>query len=227
MRRWAAVLALLATIPVAVAAVALLAAAVPAMRAAPDTPLPFAVGSLALLVLGALVSFVLVVSHDDLGSTTFATARLDLFWTAGLLAVLGGAVYWWPKLFGRMLDARLTNPAAVVLFFSAVLLAAGHAAAGWNDQPSHTGVTVDDAATGALVAAIGAAGIVAGIALFGIAKLKAHKGRRVGNDPWQGDTLEWYAASPPVPGTFASLPPVDSERPLDDLRRSLREQGAL
>jgi cytochrome c oxidase subunit I len=173
------------------------------------------------------VSLVLVVRHDDLGATTFATARLDLLWTAGLLALLGGAVYWWPKLFGRMLHARVTNLSAVVLFFSAVLLAAGHAVAGWNDQLSHTGVTLDGAATASLVATIGAAGIVAGIALFGIAKLKALKGRRVGSDPWQGDTLEWYAASPPAPGNFASLPPVESERPLDDLRRSLREQGAL
>ncbi len=226
-RTWAAVLALLAAVPVAGAALVLLPAGFGAMRAGARTPLPFALGSLILILLGALASLVLVVRHDDLGGTTFATARLDLFWSAALLAVLGGVVYWWPKLFGRMLDPRLTNLSAVVLLGSAVLLALGHAAAGWNDQASRTGVTADDAATASLVATIGAAGIVAGLALFGLAKLGSRRGRRVGNDPWGGDTLEWYAASPPAPGDFESLPPVESERPLDDLRRSLREQGAL
>jgi cytochrome c oxidase subunit 1 len=226
-RTWAAVLALLAAVPAAAAALVLLPAGLGAMRTGPTTPLPFALGSLSLTLLGALASLILVVRHDDLGGTTFATARLDLFWTAALLAALGGAVYWWPKLFGRMLDARLTNLSAVVLFASAVLLAVGRAAAGWSDQGSRTGVTVDDAATASLVAAIGVAGILAGLLLFGLAKLGARRGRRVGNDPWDGDTLEWYTASPPPLGNFTSVPAVESERPLADLRRSLREQGAL
>ncbi len=226
-RTWAAILGLLAAVPAAGIALVLLPAGLGALRAGPTTPLPFALGSLILVLLGALASLVLVVRRDDLGGTTFATARLDLFWTAALLAVLGGVVYWWPKLFGRMLDARLTNLSAVVLLGSAVLLAVGHAAAGWSDQASRTGVTVEDAGTASLIASIGVAGVVAGLALFGLAKLGSRRGRRVGNDPWDGDTLEWYAASPPVPGNFESLPPVESERPLDDLRRSLREQGAL
>jgi cytochrome c oxidase subunit 1 len=66
-----------------------------------------------------------------------------------------------------------------------------------------------------------------GILLFALAKLRARGGRRVGNDPWRADTLEWYTTSPPPPHNFDSLPPVTSERPLDDLRRRLKELNAL
>jgi heme/copper-type cytochrome/quinol oxidase subunit 1 len=51
-------------------------------------------------------------------------------------------------------------------------------------------------------------------------------GKRVGNDPWLADTLEWYAASPPLPHNFDNVPYVTSPRPLRDLRRRLAEESS-
>jgi cytochrome c oxidase subunit 1 len=39
-------------------------------------------------------------------------------------------------------------------------------------------------------------------------------------DPWEGNSLEWYTTSPPPAHNFDSLPPIRSERPLFDLRHA-------
>ena len=43
-------------------------------------------------------------------------------------------------------------------------------------------------------------------------------GEKVGDDPWEGNTLEWATSSPPPPYNFDKLPPIRSERPVFDLR---------
>ena len=41
-------------------------------------------------------------------------------------------------------------------------------------------------------------------------------GEIAGDNPWDGQTLEWACSSPPPDHNFESLPPIRSERPLWD-----------
>jgi len=46
-------------------------------------------------------------------------------------------------------------------------------------------------------------------------------GKRAGNDPWQGNTLEWFTTSPPPPNNFDTIPRVRSVEPMKDIRREV------
>ena len=51
-------------------------------------------------------------------------------------------------------------------------------------------------------------------------------GEPAGDDPWEGNTLEWATSSPPPPYNFDHLPPIRSERPVFD-RRHANDAPAL
>jgi cytochrome c oxidase subunit 1 len=47
------------------------------------------------------------------------------------------------------------------------------------------------------------------------------KGQKAGNDPWKGNTLEWFTPSPPPENNFDVVPTVRSVEPMKDIRREV------
>ena len=195
-------------------------------------PLLFAGGALVLFGVGILSALVLVVFGNDRGlrGTAFGVAHAHyLLWGPALLALLGGLVYWWPKIFGRLLGTRLTASAAVLLFSGFNVTFFVQFLLGDQGQARGASTFTEHGSTAAynMISTIGAFTTAIGVLLFLIAVVQAQSGRRAGNDPWLADTLEWYTTSPPPAHNFDSVPQVTSARPLHDLRQTLKERNAL
>ena len=80
-----------------------------------------------------------------------------------------------------------------------------------------------------LIASIGTLVLAAGIVMTLVnAILSRASGAEAGHDPWGGDSLEWFALSPPEPHNFDVLPDVRSARPMRDIRDAIahRTSGA-
>lgn len=192
-------------------------------KAKAAAPLVFAlVAGLAAAGAGAMGMLTPVKGLHLLG-TAYAQGHTDAVLYAGLLAGLGGLVYWGPKLWGRCLPDGPAKGLAALGLLAALAATVPLFVAGFIDQPYGTvvGFTKEDG-TAALNGIAG--GGAAALALVVVAMLALSlrgflKGAPAGDDPWRGHTLEWATSSPPPAGNFQGpLPPVTSEQPLLDLK---------
>jgi cytochrome c oxidase subunit 1 len=193
------------------------------------TPMLFALGLVSVFTIGGLSGVMVAAfpfdwhAHD----TYFVVAHMHYVLFGGsIFGIFAGLYYWWPKMFGRMLGESL-GKLNFWLFFVGMNLAFGpqhflgllgmpRRVAGYRDDPWWE--------TWNVVSSIGSYLIGLGVLVFFLNVVRTRKARRVGNDPWLGDTLEWYTTSPPPPHNFEKLPYISSPRPLRDLRRRLQEQ---
>jgi cytochrome c oxidase subunit I len=190
------------------------------------TPMLFAVGFLVQFLVGGL-SGIFVASppldyhvHD----TFVVVAHFHYTLLAGSMFGFFAAVYYWfPKATGRMLGERLgkthfwlmaigTNLTFLPMFF----LGNDGMVRRIADYTPETGwQNLNELAT------LGSYAIAISIAVFCVNVFRSLRhGAPAGDDPWEGQTLEWATSSPPPRHNFDRLPPVRSFAPLLDLREA-------
>jgi cytochrome c oxidase subunit I len=197
-----------------------------------ETPMLFALGFIGVFTIGGLSGIFLAVFPFDwqVTDTYFVVAHLHYVLFGGsMFGIFAGLHYWWPKMFGRMLDERLGKTTFWLMFVGFNLTFFPQHMLGLLGMPrriytySHHGYW--EAYN--LISTIGSGIMALGVLAFVVnVVVTSRVGRRVGNDPWLADTLEWYTTSPPPPHNFDTVPYVSSARPLRDLRRKLAEERA-
>jgi len=196
-------------------------------------PLLFAVGSLSAISIGLAseIEHSMVAVAWRLHDTTDATAATHFALVGG--AVFGGFAalhYWFPKMTGRTMGetmARMsfwTMGLGTLIAFVPLFLAGGDHGEVADAYKFFAGTGVS---TLNLIATIGAFVLAIGILLTLVNAIFSRTGgSRAGHDQWGGDSLEWFALSPPEPHNFDVLPDVRSERPLRDVRVAISHRDS-
>jgi cytochrome c oxidase subunit 1 len=195
-------------------------------------PVLYSIGALSIISIGlaAEMQQSLVGAAWYLKGTTDSTAATHFALIGG--AVFGGFAalhYWFPKMTGRTMGEQLGRLSFWTLTLGTLVAFVPMAIAGWEEDQvvdaykffNHTGVNFWNflASVGVLILFIGV------ILVLANAVSSVRNGARAGHDPWGGDTLEWFATSPPPPHNFDVQPDVRSERPLRDIRAAIARRA--
>ncbi len=190
-----------------------------------STAVLFAIGFVSLFVTGGLSGIFLAASPVDiyLHDTYFVVAHFHFVMaSAALFAIFAGTYYWFPKMFGRMMNETLGKIHFVFTFLGiyATFFPMHFLGFMGNSRRLYSPsfypflgprAQAIDVIISLCAFVLGAAQIVF-IANFFWSLLR---GPRAGRNPWEANTLEWEAPSPPPHGNWGPTLPVVYRWPYD------------
>ena len=178
------------------------------------TPMLFALGFIALFIVGGLSGVSHAVSPSDAQQqdTYYIVAHIHYVLFGGsIMGIFSGIYYWFPKMTGRLMNEGLGKLNFWLMFVGMNITFFPMHFLGLNGMPRRIYTYTSDYGWDwlNLLASAGYFVLFAGVAVFLINFIKSVKNGQVsGHDPWDAPGLEWTIASPPPVYNFAKVPQV-------------------
>jgi cytochrome c oxidase subunit 1 len=190
-----------------------------------DTAMLFSIGFLVVFVLGGVTGVMLASPALDFQFTDsyFVVAHFHYVLFGGsVFALFAGIYYWFPKFSGRRLSEGLGKTHFWLTFVGFNCTFFVQHVLGLEGMPRRIADYTEADGFQALNVVSTAGAFLLGAStlpfLWNVWRTRRRPVDPDAADPWEGQTLEWAAPSPPPEGNFPDpLPPIRSERPLWDL----------
>ena len=184
------------------------------------TAMKFAIGLVLLFTVGGLsgVTHSIAPSDTQQTDTYYIVAHFHYVLFGGMVfGLFAGFYYWWPKVFGKMLNEKLGSWNFWLMFVGMNLTFGPMHILGLQGQPrrmyqwtkARAGQGFFNLGFWNLVASIGSFILALGVLVFLINAIRTwRKGPKAELDPWDARTLEWLTTSPPKAHNFDRIPVV-------------------
>jgi cytochrome c oxidase subunit I len=184
------------------------------------TAMQFSIWLIVLFTIGGVSGVTHSVSPSDTQQTDtyYIVAHFHYVLFGGaIFGIFAGLYYWWPKIFGKLLDERLGKWNVWLMVIGMNLTFGPMHIIGLQGSPRRMHVWPDkltgdgffDIGFWNLVASIGSYILGAGVLVFFWNVIRTtRKGEKAPLDPWDARSLEWMTASPPKEHNFDSIPTV-------------------
>jgi cytochrome c oxidase subunit 1 len=191
-----------------------------------ESPMLYSIGFLICFLIGGINGVVTASVPVDFAvhDTYLVVSHIHYVLFGGsIFAALAGLIFWFPKMFGRKLNETWLKISFWMMFIAMNVTFFPMHLLGLDGMPRRVATYAGSTGWGPInfVETLSAYFIGISLLLFLVNVIVTlMKPKDQPADPWQSNTLEWWATSPPKPYNFDDLPPINSERPVWDARQA-------
>ncbi|MEX2673246.1 MAG: cbb3-type cytochrome c oxidase subunit I [Phycisphaeraceae bacterium] len=174
------------------------------------SPMLYAMSFIWVFTLGGLTGLPLgtMSTNIPLHDTYFVVAHFHYVMVGGtVFAFLGGLIYWWPKMFGKLFSEKWMVVSWALIFIGFNLTFFIQFIMGMQGMPRRYANYLPEFTLYHQVSTVGAwVQLIGFLVMAGVLLHSLMAGRRCGMNVWGATTLEWQTASPPPHENFHGTP---------------------